>query len=51
MKDEKKITEDEGILIPDEYVMDYTLSEEEQRERFKKYSEEVEKAFKKLGLD
>jgi len=36
------------ILIPDEYIPDYTLSKEEEQERYKKHSKKSDEAFKKL---
>ena len=36
------------ILIPDEYTPDYTISKEEEQERYKMHSKKSDKAFKEL---
>ncbi len=37
------------IIIPDEYVPDFELSEEEQEEQYRKYTEKVKEAFDELN--
>lgn len=39
------------ILIPDECIPDYSLSEEEQKKQWDEYCEEGKKAFEKLQED
>lgn len=38
------------ILIPDEFVMDYSLSEDELRAELDRRAKESQKAFEELGL-
>lgn len=41
----------ENILIPDEFALDYSLSEEEQEKQWAEYREKGKKAFQKLQED
>lgn len=42
---------DEEILIPDENIPDYSVSDKERIEQEKEYRERVKKAFEKLKND
>ncbi|WP_187105948.1 hypothetical protein KSU03_12145 [Fusobacterium polymorphum] len=39
------------ILIPDEQIIDYSLSEDEQKKKSEERFEKIEQAFKELGID
>jgi len=42
---------DEEILIPDEYILDYSLSQEEQKKQWEKYCYDRRKAWQALSDD
>jgi len=40
----------EDVLVPDEYIIDFSLTKEEREKKGKEYEAACNKAFKKLGL-
>ena len=40
----------EDVLVPDEYIIDFSLTKEEREKKGKEYEAACDKAFKKLGL-
>ena len=38
------------ILVPDEYIIDFSLTKEEREKKGKEYEDACNEAFKKLGL-
>ena len=40
----------EDVLVPDEYIIDFSLTKEEREKKGKEYEDACNKAFKNLGL-
>ena len=40
----------EDVLVPDEYIIDFSLTKEEREKKGKEYEDACNEAFKKLGL-